>query len=161
MIYLPITSPQTQLPLYILSNPTRCSPLHAFVPLYMLFSLLVPTSFPSLLQSLSYNSLPFLSHPFFNLYSKLKLYFVCSLSSIDLTLLKFFSCISNLFLVMEHISYLCTLQGVAQHMTCYTLNALEILFVLMNTLSVSFTTYTEFEAHTNPQLRTSLLTYRF
>lgn len=134
MIYLPITPPQTQLPLYILSNPTRCSPLHAFVPLYMLFPLLVPTSFPSLLQSLSYNSLPFLSHPFFNLYSKLKLYFVCSLSSIDLTLLKFFSCISNLFLVMEHISYLCTLQGVAQHMTCYTLNALEILFVLMNTV---------------------------
>lgn len=79
MIYLPVTPPQPQLPLYILSNPTHYSPLHDFVPLRMPFPLLVPTSFPSLLQSLSYNSLPLPSHPFFNLYSKLKLYFTCSL----------------------------------------------------------------------------------
>lgn len=137
----------------LLSTSWLCGIVHA-VP--SICSHLIPFSS----ASLSYNSLPLLSHPFFNLYSKLKLFYMFSFAALLSPCWNFFLVI-HLFLVMEHVSYLCTPQCVAQHMTCYALNALEILFLLMNTLSVPFTTYPEFKAHTTPQLRTSLPTYRF
>lgn len=72
-------------------------------------------------------------------------------------LLVFLSPLSNGVHFLSLYSSMCaTMYGIRE-----ALNGLEILFVLMNILSIHFSTYPEFRVHSNPAFRTHLPTYTF